>query len=337
MEAPVLYLTSSYVVHMLVHRPHDNGSRVVAFDVQYRRLRRRKLSKDERRAKLAESMRSEAAAVGSGVKSGGKSGDSDDDGNDSDSNVLGPPQDKVQTDAWKKDAWCDIGRFVRRESTRPPVANLQYQFPVPLPADTPAWAVSTVPDHVSPEVTEAAMWHGHPAIGDHLGRTGHVAAPDPRVSYLACVGILPRSVNQFRVRAVNAVGPGEWSEPSIAVKTTRTAPLPPGQVRLKGQADNLLSVYWAPARPNGYPVTRYHLECREVIVVDPTYIGPLPTAAEDEKRWFTVRDDLIETYCLVAGLKYGVGYTFRVKALNKVGWSLWSATSDVIKTSRLLT
>ena len=83
---------------------------------------------------------------------------------------------------------------------------------------------------------------------------------DPRVSYLPLDKILPRSVNQFRVRAVNTVGVSEWSKASVAVKTTRTAPLPPGKVKLKGTADTLLSLYWAPARANGYPVLAYHLQ-----------------------------------------------------------------------------
>ena len=37
-----LYLTASYVVHAMVYRPHDNGARVTAYDVQFRRLRKRK-------------------------------------------------------------------------------------------------------------------------------------------------------------------------------------------------------------------------------------------------------------------------------------------------------
>ena len=342
-EIPVLYLTSSYSVHLMGRRPHDNGARVTAYDVQCRRIRKRKLTKAERRQAVADALRREAEAVGAGKAAAaaaavGGAGDDEAADYDSDSNLLGPSQAEADTDKWKRDEWYDVGRYDRAVANTPPVACLQYQFPVPFPDGTPEWGVMSVPDHARSDKCVAAMWHGHPAVGDHMGTTGYVSAADkdPRVGYFAAQNILPRSLAQFRIRAVNSVGPSEWSDVSVSVKTTRTAPLPPGSVRLKGQADNLLSVYWAPARPNGYPVTRYHLEVKLYSPLDPTVIpstrNPLP-----QTQWAVVRDDLTETYCLVPGLKYGCGYTFRVKALNKVGWSLWSDESEVIKTSRLMT
>lgn len=261
----------------------------------------------------------------------------DDGGDDSDSNVLGPSPTEAESGGWKRDAWVTIGRFDRKDCAIPPVASLQYMFDVPLPSTTPAWAMAVLPDHRDAVHCEPRDWVGHPAIGTHPGVTGYVPSLDPKVSYMSCQGVLPRCVSQFRVRALNGIGWSEYSEPTTAIRTTRTAPQPPGQVKLKGRADNLLSLYWAPARPNGYPVTRYQLECR---LHDPLDVTDIPTSRykpKPETLWTLIRDDLIDTYCLVPGLRYGCGYVFRVKAENKVGWSLWSDDSEIIKTSRLLT
>ncbi len=275
-----------------------------------------------------------AAAAVTAVDVIAAGGDADGDGVDLlQRDVIGPSAADAMN--WKQDAWVDAGRYSRVLSVEPPIASLQYQFDVPFDSTASAWALQCLPNHNS-DHSVAGIWHGHPAIGDHPGMSGYVspASRDPRVCYAACTGLLPRTVNQFRVRAVNAVGPGDWSEPSCGVKTTKTAPLPPGPVRIKGRADNLLSLYWAPARPNGFPVTQYHLEgCMH----EPADAAHIPRSTESTReQWFVVRDDLVDTFCLVPGLKYGCGYKFRVKAKNHVGWSLWSEPDEVIRTSRLL-
>ncbi len=241
------------------------------------------------------------------------------------------------SERWKLDSWEDVASLSRHAMMAVPPACLRLQFPIPFLDDTPLWAVRSCPDYLHPDV-RPAMWHGHPAVGDHPGVTGVAAVLNPRVSYLTFYGILPRSMYQFRVRAVNAVGPSNWSDGSIFVKTTRTAPLPPGKVRLKGAASTLLSLFWAPSRANGYPVLKYELQFRMFREPRQNHI-----ATEDEEDamqtddWATIRNDLVETFCLVPGLRFRTGYIFRVRGFNKVGWSLWSEDSDIIYTPRLLT
>ncbi len=91
----------------------------------------------------------------------------------------------------------------------------------------------------------------------------HPWSPSPKSHPLPrphTAGIIPRSMYVFRVRGINKVGPGLWSPCTVAIKTQKTAPLPPGQVKLKASTATLLSLYWSPARPNGFPVTRCVLE-----------------------------------------------------------------------------
>ena len=258
---------------------------------------------------------------------------------DTDSNVWGPPARSLASGRWKLDAWVDVKRFHRLSTVTVPPACLEHQFPVPLPDDTPDWVQDTLPDHAAPDA-KAAPWVGHPAMGTHPGTVGVVAAHNPRVSYLEMDGVLPRVINQFRVRAVNAVGAGPWSRPSISVKTTRTAPLPPGKVKLKGTADALLSLYWAPARANGYPVLRYHLQYYRHVEPRPGWIEETKSeeqlAAERRNRWVTIRDDITQTFHLCPELPHGTGFVFRCRAYNKVGWGLFSEPSDVLYTDRLL-
>ena len=259
------------------------------------------------------------------------------------SRIFGPPPDVLEalargeaSDAWKLDQWIDAGSFPRPPASEPPIACLRLQIPIPLVAGTPSWAPPCVPDHAHAD-SRVSLWHAHPAIGDHDGTTGVIPFPDHKLSYLATYNIIPRSCYVFRVRGVNTVGVGEWSAPSISVKTMKTAPLPPGKVMLKGCTATLLSLYWAPSRPNGFPVTRYLLQVRPHREPRHNHIARAEERAKCvDDDWVTYRDDLVETFCLVSDLTHGAGYVFRAKGLNEMGWSLWSPESDVIYTTRLL-
>ena len=120
-------------------------------------------------------------------------------------------------------------------------------------------------------------------------------------------GLTSGQTYEFRVRAVNSVGPGAESQPaSLAPATVPGAPrnltLTPG--------DKHMMLRWEhPVDNGGLPITSYQYSQREE---DGSY-----------GNWVSIdnsaRGETNETSYAVTGLKNGTVYSFRVRAVNEVG------------------
>ena len=116
----------------------------------------------------------------------------------------------------------------------------------------------------------------------------------------------------FRVRATNSEGDSLWSPLSASV-IPNVVPNPPTNITvLYGNAQATVS--WSAPSPNGgTAITSY-----TVSVVSPT--GNLRTCTASGS----------ETSCTVTNLSNGVSHTFRVRAANALGSSLFSSTSSPV-------
>jgi hypothetical protein len=91
------------------------------------------------------------------------------------------------------------------------------------------------------------------------------------------------------------------------------APSPPGAPRTVGATagDSTAVVTWeAPAHAGSYDVSHYY------VIADP--------GGESCQVAAPVRQ------CAITGLRNGVAYTFRVRALNGAGWGTYSVPSDAV-------
>ncbi|XP_075536471.1 fibronectin type-III domain-containing protein 3A-like isoform X1 [Dermacentor variabilis] len=74
-------------------------------------------------------------------------------------------------------------------------------------------------------------------------------------------GLLPGCTYLFRVRAVNSVGAGPWSEP-LQAQSGAGAPDPPANLAVQVKGATCAAVSWDEAVCHGAPVSEYQLECR---------------------------------------------------------------------------
>ena len=122
----------------------------------------------------------------------------------------------------------------------------------------------------------------------------------------------------FRVRAVNSVGKGAWSNGSnpVTPMVPVTAPDAPAIGAVTG-GSGLAVVRWtAPANDGGAAVTGY--EVQVVNAATGATVGAVRPAAADASQ------------LTVTGLANGTRYRFRVRALNEVGAGAYSATSATV-------
>ena len=117
----------------------------------------------------------------------------------------------------------------------------------------------------------------------------------------------------FTVRAVNALGAGPLSAPSVAVTPIA---VPGAPVIGNATAGNTsATVRWtAPADNGGSPITQYRVQVRTGTTVVRTVTGVAPTA----------------TSTVVTGLTNGTAYNFRVRAVNAAGLGPLSAASNTV-------
>jgi predicted phage tail protein len=121
----------------------------------------------------------------------------------------------------------------------------------------------------------------------------------------------------FRVRAVNSAGAGAFSAPSNAVTpVATTAPGVPTIGSATGGNASAVARWTAPASNGGSAITRYDVQ----VVNNATNatVGALRTAAAND------------TQLTVTGLTNGTTYRFRVRAVNVVGASAFSADSNAV-------
>ncbi|GAA49621.1 twitchin, partial [Clonorchis sinensis] len=122
---------------------------------------------------------------------------------------------------------------------------------------------------------------------------------------------------EFRVRAVNAAGPGEPSQPTelVKVRPKRDKPKPPEDLEVTDLfADNCKLVWKPPEFDGGCPITDYVVEKCDAL-----------TGA-----WERVPTSVVGTSCPVRGLVEGKRYRFRVSAVNMMGASEPCETSSAI-------
>ncbi|KER21602.1 hypothetical protein T265_15051, partial [Opisthorchis viverrini] len=122
---------------------------------------------------------------------------------------------------------------------------------------------------------------------------------------------------EFRVRAVNAAGPGEPSQPTeiVKVRPKRDKPKPPEDLEVTDLfADNCKLVWKPPEFDGGCPITDYVVEKCDAL-----------TGA-----WERVPTSVVGTSCPVRGLVEGKRYRFRVSAVNMMGASEPCETNSAI-------
>ena len=127
-------------------------------------------------------------------------------------------------------------------------------------------------------------------------------------------GLVQATTYQFRVRAVNSIGPSPWSN---ATSQATNAPGVPGTPSLTvaavvpaAAADlrELTATWTAPSDNGGFPITHYDLRYRQT----------------DTVPW-TQRDAETSPFTL-SRLGTNVSYDFQVRAANQRGDGQWSAT-----------
>ena len=126
-------------------------------------------------------------------------------------------------------------------------------------------------------------------------------------------GLRPGLMYQFRVCAVNVMGQGEWSRPSLSRYTLCLAPSAPEAPRAVSAELHSITVEWDPPDENGSPISFWVL-CNKM--------------TGQEKR---IKHDDGCSYCWDK-LAPGETYRFTVRAQNRVGMGTASPASEPVET-----
>jgi hypothetical protein len=127
-------------------------------------------------------------------------------------------------------------------------------------------------------------------------------------------GLAAGSSWEFRVRAENAIGNGDWSSPA-AVTISSTVALP-GQVTgvVLAPGNATLTVTWSEPADGGSAIIEYELQRKPSSSMLWPAIGTVLVPG----------DQLVHTY---TGLVNGTSYDVRVRAVNAVGEGTWSVAA----------
>ena len=133
------------------------------------------------------------------------------------------------------------------------------------------------------------------------------APGDANETSYTVTGLTNGETYEFRVRAVNSVGPGAESKPARA--TPATVPGAPRNLTLTSGSQYMMLIWERPADNGGLPITGYEYSQKE----EDGSFGewtPIDNSAPGDAN---------ETSYAVTGLKNGTIYSFRVRAVNTIG------------------
>jgi hypothetical protein len=138
---------------------------------------------------------------------------------------------------------------------------------------------------------------------------------EAEVSTTVITGLTPGASYTFKVAAINAIGTGAESVASNAVTpTTATVPGAPTAIGATAKSSGAVVTWTAPASNGGSPVSGYKVvPYKSGVAQVATTVGNVTTAT-------------------VGGLADGVGYTFKVAAINAIGTGAESATASAVVT-----
>lgn len=152
--------------------------------------------------------------------------------------------------------------------------------------------------------------------------SGTAAAASAVVLHHTMDGLQPGRKYSWRLRAVNACGPGPWCGPEVG-KTLPAEPGPAGKPTLSKVTASTVTAKWpVQLEDNGAPVTHYTVQVRQLQQAgaggaDRQHRQPLL------QEWTTVYEGKDITHKVI-GLHAGTQYELRVAAVNKVGRGSWS-------------
>ena len=133
-----------------------------------------------------------------------------------------------------------------------------------------------------------------------------------QVSFTVTRNIVKGEPYFFRYRAINAIGPGQWSE--LGQITAATVPVAPAKPAYISSTDTTITLSLEHSTDNGGGKIEEHLLYRDG--------GDLTTAVEIEVTDYNG----VDTQYTVTGLTPGVKYRFNYAAANFLGESQRSLT-----------
>ena len=195
---------------------------------------------------------------------------------------------------------------------------------------TPGYATSLVPtlrfsdpNYVVDLVWNAPVSNGGSAITDYVvqyssdaGSTWTTFADGTSTSTSTTVtDLTPNQTYVFRVKAINALGDGPYTDKSSPVAITSTVPGKPTNV-VGTPGNTQASLTWnAPVNTGGIALTDYVIQY----------------SSNSGATWTTFSDGVsTNTYATVTGLNNGTTYTFQVAAVNATGTGAYSDPSSPI-------
>ena len=135
----------------------------------------------------------------------------------------------------------------------------------------------------------------------------------------------PGTIYTYRVRAVSSVGDGEWSA-ERSLTTPDNAPDAPAAPTGKGLDPDTIEVKWeAPAFDGGADINRYELQVR---TVNNMFMTSDATPVENSGNSMISNLPANRRVHEHHGVRTGVEYFYRVRAINSAGTSEWSPASD---------
>ena len=140
--------------------------------------------------------------------------------------------------------------------------------------------------------------------------------PDGALNTLLVNGLTNGETYRFRVRGINAAGPGAWSEPSNAVTPQADLPSAPGRPTVV-PGNQHVRVSWNVPANGGAMITAYQVEVTDA---SGALVGTLRNTTD------TTLD--------VTALTNGEQYSFRVRAHNAAGDGPWSAAATAVPAGR---